>query len=114
MLSDERPCCVCGLEWRPKRFDAVTCSDACRKRLERGGYLAYLRDWPADRAQARMFLHDALKASIDTQKSVTATRRERRLDKWRRQHVKPLHLKADPEPAPEEPPKHRGARYITV
>jgi hypothetical protein len=69
---------VCGLEWRPTRFDALTCTDACRQRLCRGQDLAYLKDWPPDVARARRFVHEAIVADIDTRKVVAAMKRERR------------------------------------
>jgi len=69
---------VCGLEWRPTRFDALTCTDACRQRLCRGQDLAYLTDWPPDVARARRFVHEAIVADIETRKAVTAMKRERR------------------------------------
>ena len=77
-MSDMRPCRVCGLEWRPTRFDALTCTDACRQRLCRGQDLAYLRDWSPDVARARRFVHEAIVADIETRKVVAAMKRERR------------------------------------
>jgi hypothetical protein len=78
MSSAKRPCRVCGLEWRPIRFDALTCTDACRQRLCRGQDLAYLKDWPPDVARARRFVHEAIVFDIETAKAVAAMKRERR------------------------------------
>ena len=37
------PCRVCGLEFTPSRRDAVTCTSTCRKRLQRGHGLDYVK-----------------------------------------------------------------------
>jgi hypothetical protein len=118
----DRPCRVCGRDdWvrkgtrhdRATRFDAEVCGDRCRKLRERGHDLAYLRDWSPPLAQARRFRHEAITADIETWNAVNAMRRERRAAA--RNKRPPVFLKANPEPAPEEPPKHRGGgRFITI
>ena len=105
MSSDTRPCRVCGLEWRPTRFDALTCTDACRQRLCRGQDLTYLRGWPLDVARARRFVHEAIVADIETRKAVTAMRRERRAAQKQRSRVVRL---VTPASQPATAPKPRG------
>jgi hypothetical protein len=97
---------VCGLEWRPTRFDALTCTDACRQRLCRGQDLAYLQDWPPDVARARRFVHDAIVADIETRKVVAAMKRERRADQ--KQRKRRTQLKFNRAPQPVASPKPRG------
>jgi hypothetical protein len=104
MKSDRRPCRVCGLDFRPVRFDALTCSDPCRKRRSRGQDLAYLAATAPDQARARRFVHEALISDIEIRKMVIASRRERRAEQKRVRPVRP-HLIAPPPPAP----KPRGA-----
>jgi hypothetical protein len=104
MKSDQRPCRVCGLDFRPVRFDALTCSDPCRKRRSRGQDLAYLAAMSSDQARARGFVHEALISEIEIRKMVLASRRERRAD---RKRILPT---IQPRPAPDPPPqKPRGA-----
>jgi len=83
----ERPCRVCGLTgWMRKRtkhdrgtrFDAQTCSGACRVALHRGRDLAYLRDWHPALAHARRSIHRAIADDVAIQKMRTAMARERR------------------------------------
>jgi predicted nucleic acid-binding Zn ribbon protein len=83
MKSDRRPCRVCGLDFRPVRFDALTCSDPCRKRRSRGQDLAYLAAMAPDQARARRSVHEALISDIEIRKMVIASRRERRADRKR-------------------------------
>jgi hypothetical protein len=45
-----RFCRVCGQQFRPVRFDALTCSTTCRMRKTRGADLAYLATLPPDQA----------------------------------------------------------------
>jgi hypothetical protein len=105
-MSDMRPCRVCGLEWRPTRFDALTCTDACRQRLCRGQDLAYLKDWPPDVARARRFVHEAIRADIETRKVVAAMKRERRAAQ--KQHKRRARLELTPALQPATSPKPRG------
>ena len=102
MSSDARPCRVCGLEWRPTRFDALTCTDACRQRLCRGQDLAYLKDWPPDVARARRFVHEATVSAIETRKAVAAMKRERRVaQKHQKRRARPeLNLPSLPATKP--------------
>ena len=95
---------MCGLEWRPTRFDALTCTDACRQRLCRGQDLAYLKDWPPDVARARRFVHEAVISDIETRKVVAAMKRERRAaQKQRKRRVQPELTPAGPAAAPLKP-----------
>src|SRR5271170_110484 len=110
MKSDQRPCRVCGLDFRPVRFDALTCSDPCRKRRSRGQDLAYLAAMSPEQARARGFLHEALISDIEIRKMVIASRRERRAEQKRGLQVQP-----SPRPAPEpSPQKPRGAGGFIV
>src|SRR5258708_37787709 len=77
-MSTKRPCVVCGLEFKPRRSDAKTCCDTCRKRLQRGQHLAYLREWPPARQRAREAIHLALADAIAVESVVRAPRRQRR------------------------------------
>ena len=76
--SRTRYCRVCGLTFRHRRFDAVVCSDTCRKRLSRDGDLGYLTSLPADQARARRAIHDADDSAIFVAKLAAAARREGR------------------------------------
>ena len=110
MSSDTRPCRVCGLEWRPARFDALTCTDACRQRLCRGQDLAYLKDWPPDVARARRFVHEAIVSDIETRKVVAAMKRElRAAQKQRKRRVQ---LELSPAAPPAVSPKPRGGEGL--
>jgi hypothetical protein len=105
-MSDPRPCRVCGLEWRPARFDALTCTDACRQRLCRGQDLAYLKDWPPDVARARRFVHEAIVSDIETRKVVAAMKRERRAAQ--KQRNRRVQIELSPAAPPTAPLKPRG------
>jgi predicted nucleic acid-binding Zn ribbon protein len=50
MRMKPRFCRVCGQQFRPVRFDALTCSTTCRMRKTRGADLAYLATLPPDQA----------------------------------------------------------------
>lgn len=110
MKSDRRPCRVCGLDFRPVRFDALTCSDPCRKRRSRGQDLVYLAALAPDQARARRFVHEALISDIEIRKMVIASRRERRAEQKRARPVRP-HLIAHPLPAPKP---RGGGGFIDV
>ena len=69
--------------------------------LERGQHLAYIRDWPPAQQQARRALHQALQDSIDVEKMVRATRRER--------PPKPRFVDLKPS---AHPAKHRGGGLV--
>jgi hypothetical protein len=73
-----RPCRVCGMPFRPVRFDALVCSNTCAKRKSRGGDLAYLATLPPDQAGARRMLHDTIDFEIATARDVGASQREGR------------------------------------
>jgi hypothetical protein len=108
--SDRRPCRVCGLDFRPVRFDALTCSDPCRKRRSRGGDLAYLAAMTPELARARRFVHEALISEIEIRKMVIASRRERRAD---RDRFRPVRPKPVDEPLPASKPRGGGG-FIDV
>jgi hypothetical protein len=98
MKADQRPCRVCGLDFRPVRFDALTCSDPCRKRRSRGQDLAYLAAMTPEHARARRFVHEALISDIE--KMVIASRRERRAEQKRSRPVQPRPVPHLPSPKP--------------
>jgi hypothetical protein len=75
---DTRYCRVCGREWRPIRFDAVTCTDTCRKRLSRGQSFAYLAGLTSKQQRSERRYHAAVDASIAAQKKVKAAVRNYR------------------------------------
>lgn len=109
MKSDQRPCRVCGLDFRPVRFDALTCSDPCRKRRSRGQDLAYLAAMTPEQARARRFVHEALISEIEIRKMVIASRRERRAD---RKRSRPVQLR--PVTDPPSPKPRGGGGFIDV
>jgi hypothetical protein len=111
MKSNPRPCRVCGLEFRPVRFDALTCSDPCRKRRSRGEDLAYLATMLPDHARARRFVHEALISDIEIRKMVIASRKERRADRKRYSPVKPQPM---PDPPKLSPKPRGGGGFIDV
>jgi hypothetical protein len=110
MKSDQRPCRVCGLDFRPVRFDALTCSDPCRKRRSRDQDLAYLAAMSPEQARARGFLHEALISDIEIRKMVIASRRERSAEQ-KRPPVQPRPASPAPDPSPQKP---RGAGGFIV
>jgi hypothetical protein len=112
MSSDQRPCRVCGVKWRPSRFDALTCTDACRQRLCRGQDLAYLKDWPSDVARARRFVHEAIAADIETRKAITAIKRERRAAQKQQKQRPRVELNLAPLPATK--PRDGGGFFIDI
>jgi hypothetical protein len=73
-----RPCRVCGMPFRPVRFDALVCSNTCAKRKSRGGDLAYLATLPPGQASARRMLHDTIDFEIATARDAGIARREGR------------------------------------
>jgi hypothetical protein len=112
----DRPCRVCGFdEWvrrsrkngRATRFDALVCGKRCQKLKDRGHDLAYLRDLPSALAQAKRFKHDLIDSLIETERALLATEKEGR--KANRNRGRPVHLKANPDPAPVE-----GSRYASA
>jgi hypothetical protein len=111
--SHRRTCRVCGKSFHSNRFDALTCSDPCQKDRREGRDLAYIQDLPPAHQHARRAIHQADLDAIDIEKMVRTAQRERRRDA-KAQKQRPVHLKANPDPAPEEPPKHRGGNFITV
>ena len=87
-----RYCRVCGQQFRPVRFDALTCSTTCRMRKTRGADLAYLATLPPDQAGARRMLHDTIDFEIATARDVGASQREGR--DMRRNLLKVKRMKA--------------------
>ena len=59
-----RTCRVCGLAFRSRRFDAITCSSTCRQRLRRGQALAYLAGLSKAMQTAERKKHAALDGEI--------------------------------------------------
>jgi hypothetical protein len=89
---ETKTCRVCGAEFKPVRFDALTCTPTCAKRLQRGHALAYLSDLSKKQQKLARALHDADDASIAASKNLTtivrknrAARRAQREDKRRQQ-----------------------------
>jgi hypothetical protein len=80
-FRESATCRVCGETFRPVRFDAITCTDTCRKRLQRGGAFAYLADLSPMERRAERKRHALHDQTIDSTRKVMAERRERlRLD----------------------------------
>ena len=78
MSHEPIPCRVCGLEFTPSRFDAITCSSTCRQRLRRGNALAYLADLSPEEQRIHRDLHAALDASREAvKKALAASKRVR-------------------------------------
>jgi hypothetical protein len=71
-----RPCRVCGMPFRPVRFNALVCSNTCAKRKSRGADLAYLATMPPDQARARRMIHDAVDSDIFIARMAGASQRE--------------------------------------
>jgi hypothetical protein len=82
-------------------MDALTCSDACHRRRQSGGDLAYLKDFSTDpvRVAARRSLHEADEAALKAMAYASAAQRARR------QGRAPLYLRQNPPP-----PRVRGPR----
>ena len=73
---------MCGISFRPVRFDAITCSSTCRQRLRRGQAFAYLAGLSASKRRAERKWHAAHDRYIEREKRAGAAARERR-DKGR-------------------------------
>jgi hypothetical protein len=101
MAAFARYCRVCGVRFVPARMDALTCSDACHRRRQSGGDLAYLKDFSTDpvRVAARRSLHEADEAALKATAYASAAQRARR------QGRAPLYLRQNPPP-----PRVRGPR----
>jgi hypothetical protein len=86
-------CRVCGTEFAPRRFDAVFCSETCRRRFRGGGNPAYFaRLTPAEKRRHRRIqrAHDEriaagrrVSAAIRAQRA--ASREQRYLEQAKRQ-----------------------------
>ena len=83
-----RTCRVCGLDFRSRRFDAITCTPTCRQRLRRGQAFAYLEGLSKREQKAERNRHEALDKLIaehrDGMKVVRARRAENRAKKQAR------------------------------
>jgi hypothetical protein len=80
-----RTCRVCGLSFRSRRLDAITCSSTCRQRLRRGQAFAYLEGLNKSQQKAERKRHEALDKLIaahrDRMRLVRARRAEKRAKK---------------------------------
>jgi hypothetical protein len=80
-----RTCRVCGLRFRSRRIDAITCSSTCRQRLKRGQAFAYLEGEDRRLQKAERKRHEALDEQIaahrDRMRLVRARRAEKRAKK---------------------------------
>jgi hypothetical protein len=87
-------CRVCGLEFRSRRFDAITCSSTCRQRLKRGQAFAYLDGLPKHQRKTERHYHAAHGERIATHRHwleiVRSRRAEKRTAKQERQHQQML------------------------
>jgi len=79
MAAFPRYCRVCGQRFVPLAVDGLTCSNICQKRRQRGGDLAYLKDFSADpvRVAARRSLHATDEAAVNAMAYARAARRTR-------------------------------------
>jgi hypothetical protein len=102
-MSIKRPCAVCGLEFKPVRNDAKTCSNTCRKRRA-VGRLAYIAELPQVQQRARRALHQAIEDAIAIERVVRTARLERR-KLGRRAVIKLAPLRIAPR---------RGGRHLRV
>ena len=82
------PAGSCGLDFRSRRFDAITCTPTCRQRLRRGQAFAYLEGLSKREQKAERNRHEALDKLIaehrDRMKVVRARRAENRAKKQAR------------------------------
>jgi hypothetical protein len=76
-----RTCRVCGLRFRSRRFDAITCSSTCRQRLRRGQAFAYLEGLPKGQQKAERKRHAALDKLIAEHRARMKIVRARRAEK---------------------------------
>ena len=78
-LRRSRPCRVCGMVFRPERWDALTCSDTCRSRRMRGNDLLYVADLPEVEQAHHRELHSNVGLAIEVLRTFrTADHRRRR------------------------------------
>jgi hypothetical protein len=86
-----RTCRVCGIRFRSRRFDAITCSSTCRQRLKRGQAFAYLEGEDKRLQKAERKRHEALDKLIaehrDHMKVVRARRAENRAKRQARREA---------------------------
>ena len=111
MAAFARYCRVCGLRFVPVVMDALTCSDACQKRRQRGGDLAYLKDFGTDpvKLAARRSLHETDEAALMAMAYARAARTARL------QGRAPLYLRQNPPPPRMRSPRlpHGGDFVLT-
>ncbi len=77
-LRRSRPCRVCGMVFRPERWDALTCSDTCRSRRMRGNDLLYVADLPEVEQAHHRELHSNVGLAIEMLKTFSTGERRRR------------------------------------
>jgi hypothetical protein len=75
-----RTCRVCGLGFRSRRFDAITCSSTCRQRLRRDQAFAYLADLPKGQQKKECARHEALDKLIAEHRARMKVVRARRAE----------------------------------
>jgi len=103
MADFPRYCRVCGQRFVPLAVEALTCSNACQKRRQRGGDLAYLKDFSADpvRVAVRRALHETDEAAVNAMAYASAARRTRlegRPPRYLRQNPPPPRVRSPRTP----------------
>jgi hypothetical protein len=100
------------------RFDAETCSMACRKacspKANRGGDLEYLRDLPDDQARSRRFLHEAIRDEIELERMIRAQRRDYREMARRKRQARPAPAPAISRPAAPPHPHYAPDSFFVL
>jgi hypothetical protein len=91
-----RYCRVCGQQFQPVRFDALTCSTTCRMRKSRGGDLGYLASLLPYLVETRRSIHEADLDAIATARAAGASRREGRRERREMPRVKRMHVSTSP------------------
>jgi hypothetical protein len=109
-----KTCRACGETFHSCRIDAKTCSAQCRQDLHENGDLAYITALPSAQQIARRALHQAEDDEIAIERMLIDARRAGRKAAKVLKQRRALYLKSEPEPAPEEPPKHRGGNFLAV
>jgi hypothetical protein len=83
-----RTCRVCGLRFRSRRLDAITCSSTCRQRLRRGQAFAYLEGQDKRQQKAERKRHEALDKLIAEHRARMKVVRARRAEKRARKQAR--------------------------
>ncbi len=78
-------CRVCGLSFRSRRFDAITCSSTCRQRFKRGHAFAYLEGMTNRKQKSERERHAALDEHIVARRDWTKIVRSERAEKRAKQ-----------------------------